>query len=70
MVPQEDTPIPPPTDEPFNPVDQPTDEPFNPADAPTPEDSSVILPWQSWAAPSGGTASDTIRLGKSSLPAV
>jgi polar amino acid transport system substrate-binding protein len=60
LVPQ-DTPVPPPTEEPFNPVDQPTeepfnpvdqptDEPFNPVDQPTPEDSSAVLPWLSWAA--------------------
>ena len=55
MVPQEDTPIPPPTDEPpFPPTDEPplepTDEPFFPVDQPTPEDSSAVLPWLTWAA--------------------
>jgi len=57
MLPQEDTPVPAPTDEPpvpEPPTDEPpapeppTDEPFDPVDEPTPEDSSVILPWLVW----------------------
>ncbi len=61
MIPLE-TPVPPPTEEPFNPVDQPTEEPFNPVDQPTdepfspvdqptPEGLSAVLPGLSWAVP-------------------